>query len=633
MKQKILSLMFTLATFFCFQTNSFAATKSNTSFFVLKTSEYGKIGCYKDGDSYKSGKLKNKNTLLPLSSDLKKLEKNLAKAEKSGKQKKIDSINKDISRLHNKMDAQSELCRKSRAGSDNPTNPGPIPNPTPLPRQDDSQVENSLLPLDRNPNRVDVQLLLEKAGFGLGPREEYLVGIAQTQGVSALVDEFVANKSEEEGLISRVDDMLDDEIGSSTTQSSRGQRAALLELWTHTNNPYAERLALFLLSLWTVSGDVIEDETFRYLWWDYFERLRVNAANDTNLVNLGVEITEDPLMLIYLNNELNVKGKPNENYARELMELFTLGPTNLDGTPNYTETNTDGTGDIATAAKILTGWKISKSWEPPAVQAVFEQRRHDVGPHLMFPGTANAFYAENSEDLVRGIFSRHANTAVYYAKEILKDYLTPEPSRTLINNLSIVIKENNFNLRPILKTLFKSQAFYNSKYRNTLPKNSVEYAVETIRLLKLENAFDQREAQRQLTNMGMEINSPPSVFWFNPSSWTGPSILLERANFLAQILGDSTAQQKISPRWSPSLVLPSGNLSAEQVLDSLASYLGINEINTDSKLQLLTYINTVKQWNGTYHTVTYSNTNTSHQRNKGGGLIYVLTAMTDYQLK
>lgn len=63
-------------------------------------------------------------------------------------------------------------------------------------------------------------------------------------------------------------------------------------------------------------------------------------------------------MLIYLSNELNVKGSPNENYARELLELFTMGPENLDGEPNYTETKVDGSGDIATAAKMLTGWQV-----------------------------------------------------------------------------------------------------------------------------------------------------------------------------------------------------------------------------------------------------------------------------------
>lgn len=626
MKWRKLVIAITILSFFVFQLSAFAATKSNTSFFTLKTSKYGKIGCYKEGDSYKSGKVKNKKTIKPLSADLKKLQSKLAKAKKSGKQKKIDRINNDILNLQNKMSAQSELCRQYKEGSE-------IPTPDPLPLPDNSLEENSLLPLERALSKDDLQTLLEKAGFGLGPRDEYLVNIALNQGVNALVEEFLRNKSEDDGLITRVEDLFDREIGNDTTQSASGQRQGLLELWTHTNNPYAEKLAIFLLSVWTVSGDVIEDETFRYLWWEYFQRLRNSAANDTDLVSLGIEITRDPLMLIYLNNELNVKGKPNENYARELMELFTLGPTNLSGSINYTETNPDGTGDIATAAKILTGWKVRKAWEPPSVQAIFEQRRHEPGPHTMFAGTAHAFSAENEEDLVRGIFSRHPNTAIYYAKEILQYYLTPNPSRTLIENLSIVIRENSFKLRPVLKILFNSKAFYHSKYKNTLQKDSVEFAVETIRLLKLENAFDQNEAERKLSNMGMEINNPPSVFWFNPSSWTGPSILLERANFLAQLFGDSSAQQKITPRWSPALVLPVGNISAEDVIVSLATYLGIKEVNINSKQQLLTYLNKVKQSNGNYRSVAYNNTNTSHQRNKGGGLIYVLTAMPDYQLK
>ena len=149
------------------------------------------------------------------------------------------------------------------------------------------------------------------------------------------------------------------------------------------------------------------------------------------------------------------------------------------------------------------------------------------------------------------------------AKEILKEYLTPDPPRELIERFAHVIQDNNFKLRPAMATLFRSKAFYHPFYNDTLPKNSVEFAVEAIKVLGLENNYDFSGTEYQMQKLGMQVNQAPSVFWFNPAAWTSSAIAIERSNLVAQLIGDSTSLNKTSPAWSASSVLPTGASSSK----------------------------------------------------------------------
>ncbi len=491
----------------------------------------------------------------------------------------------------------------------------------------------SLEKLDKELSEEDVRYFLEKAGFGRGPREEYLIDIGVGQGIDALVDAFMTTRAEDADLMARVTDRLDGQIGSTTTQTPSGQRAGLMDLWANTNNPYAEKLAIFLLSVWTVAGDVIADETFRHVWWNYNNKIRSYAYADTDLPTMALDITRDPLMLIFLNNELNVKGNPNENYARELMELFTLGPTDLDNNPNYTETTLLAQGDIANAAKALTGWTVKKDYTINDLVSKYDPKRHESGPHLMFADKAYRIYVEDDAALVSAIFTNHPNVSIYYANEILQWYLTAQPSRELIENFAAVIKANNFKLRPAMKTFLSSKAFFYSGYRDTAAKDSVEFGVEVVRTLGLDKAFNPNEAQKQIEYMGMLINNPPSVFWFNPSSWTGPSVILERANYVAGIFGDTTAQQQSDPDWSPVGVLPAGAATAAEVIDYAAAKIGCSGITADQRALLEDYMGKIRNYDGSFTKKSYDNTDINAQSMKGLGVYYQLLGLPCAQLK
>lgn len=538
-------------------------------------------------------------------SDLKRSLTLKGKLRKASGKKKLQS-------LKDKVKAGTDACLNPE--SDDPNDGG----------------STSLTKLTRPLTRTDIQYLLDKAALGLSSREEYLVDIGLNQGIDALVDELMAQHAEPAGLMDRVADRLDGQMGLTTTQTPSGQRGALLDLMINTTNPYQEKFALFLQSVWTVSGDVIGDETFRHTFWTYYNRLRTFAYGNSSVVDLGVEITKDPLMLIYLNNELNVRWNPNENYARELMELFTMGPTNSDGQANYTETQPDGSGDIATAARMLTGWRVSLNYQINELVASYVDSRHKVGPHTMFPGTPYQFTGENYEDLVRGIFAHHPGAKQYYASEILKMYLTPNPPRALVEQFADVIASNGFRLQDAMSSLLKSEAFYDGAYKDTVPLNSLEFAAKTARIMELYNGVNASNQEYQLQKMGLFFNMPPSVFWYNPNTWSSSSIALEKANWVAYILDDNSAQNAAG--WTPQKILPVGTVTNTQLIDSVKAKVGLTTLTSAQTQSMVSYLSNQLQYNSQYTPFTYDNNNATHRATKGLGMFYMMFITPEFNL-
>ena len=607
-----------------------AKSKSSNKSFVVNNSSIGKVSCLRTANGVVAGKKKGRK-VVALSKDLGPLNKSLKKAQKKNKTAKIAQISGKIAALNIKIAAIQAICLANDPLNPLPPNPPASnpPNPNdPTPSEDPSDAL-SLDRLDRPLQAEDVRYLCEKAGFGFSAAEAPLVNIGLNGGVSDLVDTFMTQQVESQALIEEVDDLRDNERGVQEQESGSGQRAALYKLWSNTKNPYSERLGVFLLGVWTVSIEVI-DAAFYSSYWNYLTRLRLHAAAETDLEALALQITADPLMLVFLNNELNVKGKPNENYARELMELFTLGPRDIDGNANYTETQQNGLGDIAVAAKMLTGFKVQRNWTAQQLVVSTPTNRHQPGPHVMFAGTPHQFSGDNFEDLVHGIFAHHPGVKYFYAKEILKEYLTPEPPRDLIIKLGQLIAANGYRLRPVMNTFLKSKAFYSQVYKNTLPKTGVEFFVESVKTLGLASSFKFEDFGWQLTELGMEVNEPPSVFWYPMSAWTGPAASLKRANIMSQLLGDDSN----APGWSIQSVLPQDQMDAETFIRAVAGIVGVNNLSVDVMANLVNYLNTKREWNGQLTALTpYNNLDAARRVEKGGGLIYLLSALPDFQLK
>ncbi len=596
--------------------------------FAVTDPTYGTITCGLVKGAFQAGVLQRKNRFKLASAAIAPLAKKVRTARRR-KSSKLPQLEAQLLALETRVNASNALC----ASGQNPPAPPPPPTPPPPSTPPASGDTVSLAPLERPVRREDIRYLLEKAGFGMSAQDEPLVQLGISQGIDAAVTEFMRTREESPALLARVEDRLDGRLGSTTTQSPSGQRAALLDLWTHTQNAYGERMALTLLGIWTVAGDVIADETFRGAFWDYYRRLRVHALDSTSIEALAQEITRDPLMLIYLSNDRNRRGSPNENYARELMELFTLGPVDGDGRPNYTETRPDGSGDIAVAARMLTGWTVKLNYVTNRLETQYKAALHEPGPHVMFAGMPYEFSGDGDADLVRGIIAHHPSVRTFYSRELLKEYLTPDPPRELVEGFGTVLHNYGYRIRPAMAVLLKSKAFHSDIYRNTLPKNSIEYAVELVRTLNLADAFDPNEGQRKLVAMGMPVNDAPSVFWFNPRSWSGPGVLLERANFAAHILSDGTSHRAADPDWEAASVLPAGAVDSRALILHVGDKLGVGALTEDQILTLASYIDRNKTWDGRYEAAPYNNGNVDSQKRKGLGAYYVMSSLAAFQLK
>lgn len=571
----------------------------------------GGVLCGKIKNSWEPGKLK-KTLFLTLKEEL-RVAKAQLKASPSNKK-----LKKKVSTLKTKYAADKAVCAPGPGGGGNPT---PTPSATPLPDH------LSLDPYAGQVTAETVRYLTEKAGFGMSSKEQALVDLALNQGLPAAIAEFMRVKPEGATLANRVRDRFDGTLGNLGTQSrnnfsTAGFRQAALDFAVNTNNPFRENFRHFFLNLWTVNTDVLNNNTPNNpqipLWWDYWELLG-RVANAPNLPGQLIEVGRSPMMLIFLDNNLNLNGNVNENYARELMELFSIGTHRYDAASdqmleNYVEFRGEGNrvdGDIYRIATRLTGWRVSSLVGGDGLlywRSVYSEADHDPAARVIFEGTPWAFTAQSDEDVVLGIFSHHPSAAQYIARELLEWYLTPNPPHLLVEELAKKIKAANFQLDGPMAELLGSKAFHHDNYKNTVAKTSFQVGVEMIRALGLvrDDIGDQAQEvgitittrETDITRMGYPTTNPPTVFFFPESTWTSGQTMLDTVNFVANLIADNTAKNRLTD-WSPQTILPTGEKTAREVIDYVAARMGVT-LNQNQLDQFEYYMNNT--YNGTTYT-------------------------------
>ncbi len=294
----------------------------------------------------------------------------------------------------------------------------------------------------------------------------------------------------------------------------QAQRAKLeeMKLWwldrmIRTKRPLEEKMTLFWHGLFVSSATTVKNSFFLYKQNDLY---RQNATG--NYKTLTLSVSKDPCMLQYLNNNQNVKAHPNENYARELMELFTLG------IGNYTEK------DIKESARSFTGWtNVGDTF-------VFNRNQHDSDVKT-FLGRSGNF---TGEDIVDIIFEQPACSA-YIATRLLKFFGTDEPDSTLVAALAGVVREHNYEIRPVLRTLFSSDWFYSPEVMERQIKSPVQLVVGSLRALNV-GLVQPRQVDAALKLMGQELFNAPTVKgWDGGRAWINTSTLFARYNLPAYL--------------------------------------------------------------------------------------------------
>lgn len=286
----------------------------------------------------------------------------------------------------------------------------------------------------------------------------------------------------------------------------------LREWWTahmlRTRWPLQERMVLFWHGL-LVSGrpEVRLAETL-YIQNELFRRMALG-----NYKALVLAICRDPAMLQYLDNESNRKGRPNENFARELLELFTLG------IGNYTEQ------DVKEAARAFTGWTRR------GYTFFFDARQHDDGPKTFLGRTGNL----DGGDVVEIIFAQPA-AARFLPRRLFEAFAYLRPEDEVIDALAEVFRASNFEVAPVVRAILTSRAFYSPRSMRTQVKSPVQLVVGAVRQLGLEDA-PLPQLVRAMDLMGQALFIPPHVGgWPRGESWITTSTLLVRYNFSGLLL-------------------------------------------------------------------------------------------------
>lgn len=407
---------------------------------------------------------------------------------------------------------------------------------------DDRAGNCSLKPLAKTDwSAAAAEHLLARAGFGGSPEQvERLTNMGLDEAVSYLVDYAdlpyeTALPPIPEELEDRPDRallraMTEDERRMAEEERRKKERIAFEEtrLWwldrmLHSPRPFEEKMTLFWHGHFTSGYREVRNPVFMKQQNDF---LRKNALG--NFRDLVLGISKDRAMLVYLDGNRNNKQQPNENYARELMELFTLG------VGNYSEQ------DIKEAARAFTGWQFDEDG------FVFRGRNHDYGEKRFLGRTGKL----NGEDVVDTILDQPACTR-FMAKNILAFFVRPDPERPLIEAFAGELRKNKFELRPSMKTLFKSQAFYHADSRGALVKSPVELLVGTARRLGVPVA-NLVSAERAVANMGQELMQPPNVKgWDGEEKWVNTATLFQRYNTIGVLInggGDGPVRDRMQRR-------------------------------------------------------------------------------------
>ncbi len=327
----------------------------------------------------------------------------------------------------------------------------------------------------------------------------------------------------------------------------RQRSIALQEWWLErmiaTPAPLQEKMTLFWHGHFTstviqkgVSPQEIADQN------ELFRRYALGNVRDLTLA-----VAKDPAMLKYLDNRTNVKAHPNENFARELMELFTLG------IGNYTEQ------DVRESARAFTGWTTRGGYLGTGFRV--NEAQHDDGQKTIL-GSTGAF---DGGDVVALIFKQPAS-AKWFSKKLLSYFVYSDPEPELVDAFAATIRKNDFALSPAVSTLLRSNVFYSERAYRALVKSPAEFVVGAYRLFGLSTV--QRRDQLAMSRMGQILFYPPNVKgWDGGSAWLSSSTVLARENFASGLMGSPEMTQARS--WLTASLPPSAAAGATMLVDRI----------------------------------------------------------------
>ncbi len=419
--------------------------------------------------------------------------------------------------------------------------------------------------------------LLRRAGFGGSPAD---IASAAAAGMEAAVDR----------LLHPVSESLPDAPSADLTYTAmtdpkqkRAAAYAAIAWWTdrilQTRNPLVERMTYFWHNHFT---SAIEGGVTPAMMVAQNTLYRTQGMG--RFSDLTHAVARDPAMLLYLNGNQNRKQHPNENFARELMELFTLG------VGNYTEQ------DVRESARAFTGWVVDRSG-----QAQFVARFHDDGSKT-FLGTSGALRGDDVID----ILMRQPVTAQFVGRKFLRHFVYDDPEPELVDAVADRFRSSGYDVRDLLGVLLRSNVFYSQRAYRSLVKSPAELVLGAMRMTGV-SATGPRVIGA-MAAMDQVLMRPPNVAgWPGGAAWLNQGTILARLNFLNQLasfhapaasMGDGAnamtpANQMASTNAGPLSWIAGANMTDPgSVTERVLSLVVHDDATAEQRRSILTYLQT-----------------------------------------
>jgi uncharacterized protein (DUF1800 family) len=479
----------------------------------------------------------------------------------------------------------------------------------------------------------EIDHLLRRAGFGASPVDvEVYKDMSMAAAVNHLVD-FEARPDDVDGRIGRSDhapvasrDLFNPDL------DIEDARQRWLFRMIHTRRPLQEKMALFWHNHFATAysklvGDSGAQQAAKMLAHKagtlrgpqgQVELFRQYALG--NYRDLLLEVAQDPAMLIWLDGKTNTREKPQENFGREVMELFTVG------VGNHTEQ------DVYAAARVFTGWNLRRSAgytreDPHAYQEfVYNAHQHDTTPKTFsFPIYANgsrtipdrseADGRQDGIDLITAL-ARHPETARRLARKLwgffISEVHVPDPG--FVESTAAVYLQNNTELQPVMRHVLTSPWFTNPAMQYARYSWPVEFVARAIKEVGWQG-FSLDKARTPLANMGQLLFEPPNVGgWPVGSGWFSTGTMLARSNFAATLV---TSQKELL-----AVQLEDSGRTPQALLSAVLGRLTPAPLDTAPQQALATYLQAGGPWTGSAAQI----------NTRAAGLARLLVGSSEYQL-
>ena len=464
-----------------------------------------------------------------------------------------------------------------------------LPTGTPEPAATPAQVP---LPVVRqvplSDKRLQIGHLLRRAGFGAAPEEfERFVSMGVADSVDYLIE---YQQVDDSALETRLEG-----LGFDLEKLGHLQRWALLRM-IYTKRPLQEKMVLFWHGLLTSAFKKVGGGPYM-LNQDHLFREQALGPYDVLLK----AVSRDPAMLIWLDSRVNKKTAPNENFARELMELFSMGPG------PYSEK------DVRESARAFTGSRLrQKVFE-------FDATLHDNGVKTFLNSTGHF-----DGDQIIDIILDHPQTGKFMGSKLFSFFAYDDPEEAVVSRLASIFRTGDFSIKKVVREILTSKEFYSDKAYRSQIKSPPELVAGAVRSLGMES---DGSGLNGITNrMGMNLFNPFDVSgWPGGAAWINSTTLLQRINFANRI---STARRGRLKLDLPSLTAGRGIFSAKEGLTYLVALLLDGNIPQEDHDVLFSFARSLDNVNPG-GTPEYQ---AKELDEKLRALVYLILASPDYQL-